>query len=170
MEDRIFDQNYVVREALDDLLGKVATREKMIESARQLAERKKEEKTSVVLKNFEHLMVDFVSFYQPILEKIQTFKTNLQNAMSDSKSLLSSVKGVLEVTKSIEGMSPKVKELETDQDELDRTIKDKVATLEKVKTLFDKVHPYTGGNGSSAREDAEDSGRTKTTKKTSSKN
>src|SRR5437867_13246463 len=141
----------------------------MIESARQLAERKKEEKTSVVLKNFEHLMVDFVSFYQPILEKIQTFKTNLQNAMSDSKSLLSSVKGVLEVTKSIEGMSPKVKELETDQDELDRTIKDKVATLEKVKTLFDKVHPYVGGNGAGAREEIEDSGKTKTVRKTSSK-
>ena len=169
MEDRIFDQNYVVREALDDLLGKVATREKMIESARQLAERKKEEKTSVVLKNFEHLMVDFVSFYQPILEKIQTFKTNLQNAMSDSKSLLSSVKGVLEVTKSIEGMSPKVKELETDQDELDRTIKDKVATLEKVKTLFDKVHPYIGGNGAAAREEIGDSGKTRTVRKTSSK-
>ena len=83
MSARIFDQDYIVREAVDDVLNKVETREKLIESARDLAEKRKEENHGVVIKNFETLMVDFLHFYQPLLERIRKHEGTLQESISD---------------------------------------------------------------------------------------
>ena len=147
MEDRILDQHYVFHEAIDDLTNKVANREKLIESARQLAGKRKEDTSNVIVKNFENLMVDFVKFYQPILQKIRTYRDDLQEGITELKSLLGSVKGILEVAKGIEGMSPKVRELETESDELEKGIKEKLSTIEKIKGLFDKIRRFEGEAG-----------------------
>ncbi len=149
MDDRILDQHYIFHEAIDDLTNKVATREKLIESARQFAGKRKEEGSNVVVKNFENLMVDFVRFYQPILQKIRGYREDLQEGISELKNLLGSVKGILEVTKGIEGVSPKVKELETESDELEKSIKERSVTIDKIKGLFDRVRKFEGEASSS---------------------
>lgn len=154
MDGRIFDQDYIVREAVDDVLNKVETREKLIESARDMAEKRKEDNHVTVIKNFEALMVDFLHFYQPLLEKIKRHEGTLQESISDLKSHLSSTKSMLQVTKTIEGDTPKAEELDREISGLERSIQNKTTTADRIKKLFEKTKRYQSeGSASQTEED-----------------
>jgi predicted RNase H-like nuclease (RuvC/YqgF family) len=142
MDGRIFDQDYIVREAVDDVLSKVETREKLIVSARDMAEKRKEENHSAVIKNFEGLMVDFLHFYQPLFEKIRHHEGTLQDSITELKVHLSSTKAMLQVTKTIEGDTPKTEELNREITGLERSIQNKTTTVERIKKLFEKTKRY----------------------------
>jgi predicted RNase H-like nuclease (RuvC/YqgF family) len=142
MDGRIFDQDYIVREAVDDVLSKVETREKLIESARDLAEKRKEENHVSVIKNFETLMVDFLHFYSPLLEKIRRHESTLQESITELKSNLSSTKSMLQVTKTIEGDTTNAEELDREILGLERSIQSKATTVERIKKLFEKTKRY----------------------------
>ena len=153
MDGRIFDQDYIVREAVDDVLNKVETREKLIESARDLAEKRKEDNHASVIKNFETLMVDFLHFYQPLLEKIRRHEGTLQESITDLKSHLSSTKSMLQVTKTIEGDTHKAEELDHEITGLERTIQSKTTTVERIKKLFEKTKRYQVEGSASENEE-----------------
>lgn len=155
MDGRIFDQDYIVREAVDDVLNKVETREKLIESARDMAEKKKEETHASVVRHFEGLMVDFIRFYQPLFEKIKRHEGTLQESVSDLKSQLSSTKSMLQVTKTIEGDTPKAEELDREIGGLEKNIASKSSTLEKIKKLFEKTKRYQSEKSGSENEEEE---------------
>lgn len=157
MDGRIFDQDYIVREAVDDVLNKVETREKLIESARDLAEKRKEDNHASVIKNFESLMVDFLHFYQPLLEKIRRHEGTLQESISELKSHLSSTKSMLQVTKTIEGDTHKAEELDHEITGLERTIQSKATTVERIKKLFEKTKRYQAEGSASESEEARSS-------------
>ncbi len=153
LDGRIFDQDYIVREAVDDVLNKVETREKLIESARDLAEKKKEDNHVTVIKSFEALMVDFLRFYQPLLEKIKHHEGTLQESISDLKSHLSSTKSMLQVTKTIEGDTPKAEELDREINGLERSIQSKATTVDRIKKLFEKTKRYQSEGSTSQSEE-----------------
>ena len=153
MDGRIFDQDYIVREAVDDVLNKVETREKLIASARDLAEKRKEDNHASVIKNFESLMVDFLHFYQPLLEKIRRHEGTLQESISELKSHLSSTKSMLQVTKTLEGDTHKAEELDHEITGLERSIQSKATTVERIKKLFEKTKRYQAEGAASESEE-----------------
>jgi uncharacterized coiled-coil DUF342 family protein len=155
MEGRIFDQDYIVREAVDDILNKVETREKLIDSARDMSEKRKEENHASVVRHFEGLMVDFIHFYQPLFEKIKRHEGTLQETLSDLKAELSSTKSMLQVTKTIEGDTPKADELDREITGLEKSISSKTTTVEKIKKLFEKTKRYQSEGASVKSEDEE---------------
>jgi uncharacterized coiled-coil DUF342 family protein len=142
LDGRIFDTDYIVREAVDDVLNKVETREKLIESARDMADKRKEENHSSVVRHFEGLMVDFIHFYQPLFEKIKRHESTLQESVSELKAQLSSTKSMLQVTKTIEGDTPKAEELDHEISGLEKSIQTKSSTIDKIKKLFEKTKRY----------------------------
>jgi uncharacterized coiled-coil DUF342 family protein len=142
LDGRIFDTDYIVREAVDDVLNKVETREKLIESARDMADKRKEENHASVVRHFEGLMVDFIHFYQPLFEKIKRHESTLQESVSELKAQLSSTKSMLQVTKTIEGDTPKADELDHEISGLEKSIQTKSSTIDKIKKLFEKTKRY----------------------------
>ncbi len=145
----IFDQDYIVREAVDDVLSKVETREKLIDSARDMADKRKEENHAAVIKNFEGLMVDFLHFYQPLFEKIRRYEGTLQDSITELKAHLSSTKSMLQVTKTIEGDTPKAEELDREISGLERSIQTKSTTVDRIKKLFEKTKRYQADTSNS---------------------
>lgn len=142
MDGRIFDADYIVREAVDDVLNKVETREKLIGSARDMADKRKEENNASVVRHFEGLMVDFIHFYQPLFEKIKRHESTLQESVSELRAQLSSTKSMLQVTKTIEGDTPKAEELDREISGLEKSIQAKSTTIDKIKKLFEKTKRY----------------------------
>jgi uncharacterized coiled-coil DUF342 family protein len=142
LDSRIFDPDYIVREAIDDILGKVETREKLIDSARDLAEKRKDESQVSVVKNFETLMVDFLRFYQPLLDRIRRYEGTLHDSISETKTHLASTKSMLQVTKNIEGTTPKSEELDREVNHLEKNIQGKTTTVDRIKKLLEKIKPY----------------------------
>lgn len=154
MDGRIFDTDYIVREAVDDVLNKVETREKLIDSARDMADKRKEENHASVVRHFEGLMVDFLHFYQPLFEKIKRHEGSLQESVSDLRAQLSSTKSMLQVTKTIEGDTPKAEELDREISGLEKSIQTKSSTIDKIKKLFEKTKRYQSeASASEADED-----------------
>ena len=142
MDEHIFDPDYVVREALDDILSKVETREKLIGSARDLAEKRKVESHVSVVRNFEGLMVDFLHFYQPLIERIRRYEGSLHDSVTELKAHLASTKSMLQVTKGIEGVTSKSEDLDREISHLEKTIQSKTTTIDRIKKLFEKTKPY----------------------------
>jgi len=159
LDGRIFDTDYIVREAVDDVLNKVETREKLIESARDMADKRKEENQGSVVRHFEGLMVDFVHFYQPLFEKIKRHEGTLQESVSELKAQLSSTKSMLQVTKTIEGDTPKAEELDREINGLEKSIQTKSSTIDKIKKLFEKTKRYQSETASASEDDEEKTAR-----------
>ena len=67
MSEKLFDESYNVREVLDDLGERIALREKLIQTARQFEEKKREEKFALAARQFENLMADFLRLYHRFL-------------------------------------------------------------------------------------------------------
>ena len=147
MRETMFDDSYNIREVLDDVIERVTLREKLITTAKQFAEKKREERYTLAIKQFESLMGDFLRLYQPILDRLRSYRDALQKELSSLKSSLATVNGMLEVSKGIEGLQAKVQRLEADGQELDETIKEKGRTADKIDDLFNRIRPHNPGMG-----------------------
>ncbi len=157
MRETVFDESYNVREVLDDVIERVALREKLLGTAKQFAEKKREEKFTLAIRQFEGLMVDFLRLYQPILERLRSYREAMQKEITSLRSSLATVNGMLEVSKGIEGLAPRVQQLEADGQELDGRINEKMKMANKIDDLFNRVRPFqTGGQGQMGRDSLSD--------------
>lgn len=157
MRETVFDESYNVREVLDDVIERVALREKLLGTAKQFAEKRKEERFTLAIRQFESLMVDFLRLYQPILERLRTYREGMQKEIGGLKSSLATVNGMLEVSKGIEGLGPRVQQLEADGQELDARINEKMKMASKIDDLFNRVRPFqTGAAGGMGRDSLSD--------------
>ena len=155
--ETVFDESYNVREVLDDVIERVALREKLLGTAKQFAEKRKEERFTLAIRQFESLMVDFLRLYQPILERLRTYREGMQKEISGLKASLATVNGMLEVSKGIEGLGPRVQQLETDGQDLDSRINEKMKMASKIDDLFNRVRPFqTGAAGGIGRDSLSD--------------
>ena len=50
--ETVFDESYNVREVLDDVIERVALREKLLGTAKQFAEKRKEERFTLAIRQF----------------------------------------------------------------------------------------------------------------------
>lgn len=148
MRETVFDESYNVREVLDDVIERVSLREKLLGTAKQFAEKRKEERFALAIRQFESLMVDFLRLYTPILERLRTYRESIQKEVTGLKSSLATVNGMLEVSKGIEGLGPRVQQLEEDGQELDGRINEKMKMANKIDDLFNRVRPFQGASGS----------------------
>ena len=157
MRETSFDESYNVREVLDDVIERVSLREKLLGTAKQFAEKKREEKFTLAIRQFENLMVDFLRLYQPILDRLRIYREAMQKEITGLRSSLATINGMLEVSKGIEGLAPRVQQLEANGQELDSTINDKMKMANKIDDLFNRVRPFqTGGPGSMGRDSLSD--------------
>src|SRR5690349_5486947 len=157
MRETIFDESYNVREVLDDVIERVALREKLLGTAKQFAEKKREDKFTLAIKQFENLMVDFLRLYQPILDRLRSYREGMQKEITTLRSSLATVNGMLEVSKGIEGLAPRIQQLEANGQELDSTINEKVKMANKIDDLFNRIRPFqAGGPGPMGRDSLSD--------------
>ena len=156
MRETMFDESYNIREVLDDVIERVALREKLIGTAKQFAEKKREERYTLAIRQFEGLMSDFLRLYQPILDRLSSFRTGLQKELTGLKSNLATINGMLEVSKGIEGLGAKVQRLEADGQDLDETIKEKIKLAEKIDDLFNRLKAYSPLTGTGSRDSFSD--------------
>ena len=157
MRETVFDESYNVREVLDDVIERVSLREKLLGTAKQFAEKKREERFNLATRQFESLMVDFLRLYQPILERLRSYREGMQKEITGLRSSLATVNGMLEVSKGIEGLAPRVQQLEADGQELDARINEKMKMANKIDDLFNRVRPFqTGGPGQTGRDSLSD--------------
>ena len=152
MRETMFDESYNIREVLDDVIERVTLREKLITTAKNFAEKKREDRYMLAIKQFEGLMSDFLRLYQPILDRLSTFRQGLQKELGGLKANLATINGMLEVSKGIEGLGAKVQRLEADGQDLDETIKEKTRLAEKIDDLFNRIKAYSGLSSSSSRD------------------
>ncbi len=145
MNERMFDETYNIREVLDDVIERVSLREKLIQTAKQFSEKKKEERYNLAIRQFESLMSDFLRLYQPILDRIRGYREGLNKEISGLRTSLTTVNGMLEVSRGIENLAARVQRLEKDGEELDGTIKEKSKTMEKIDDLLNRVRPFSSG-------------------------
>src|SRR6266550_5230017 len=108
MRETMFDDSYNIREVLDDVIERVTLREKLIQTAKGFAEKKKEERYTLAIKQFENLMVDFLRLYQPILDRLRSYREGMQKEIATLRSSLATINGMLEVSKGIEGLAPRI--------------------------------------------------------------
>ncbi len=141
----MFDDTYNIREVLDDIIERVNLREKLIQTAKQFSEKKREEKFTLAIRQFENLMRDFLRLYQPVVDRVRSYKEALQKELSSLRSASATVNGMLEVSRGIEGLANKARELESNAEELDMSIKEKTKVLEKIDGLLSQVRPYLQG-------------------------
>src|SRR6059036_4381602 len=142
MRETMFDESYNIREVLDDVIERVTLREKLIQTAKGFAEKKKEERYTLAIRQFENLMTDFLRLYQPILDRLRSYREALQKELTSLRSSLATVNGMLEVSKGIEGLAPRVQQLEADGQELDGRINEKMKMANKIDDLFNRVRPF----------------------------
>src|SRR5438046_4249353 len=120
----------------------------------QFGEKKKEDSKTLAIKQLENLMGDFLRLYQPILDRLGSYRQGLQKELSSLKSSLATVTGMLEVSKGIEGLQAKVQRLEADVQDLDETIKEKSKTADKIDDLFNRIRIHNHGVAGSSGRDA----------------
>ena len=78
----------------------------------------------------------------------------MQKEITGLKSSLATVNGMLEVSKGIEGLGPRVQQLESDGQELDSRINEKMKMASKIDDLFNRVRPFQTGAGSAMGRDS----------------
>src|SRR5438309_1632830 len=147
MRETMFDDSYNIREVLDDVIERVTLREKLIQTAKGFAEKKKEERYTLAIRQFENLMTDFLRLYQPILDRLRSYREALQKELSTLKSSLATVNGMLEVSKGIEGLAARLQRLESDGQELDETIKIVTKIAAASATFWRLVSGFPPGGG-----------------------
>jgi len=127
------------------VIERVTLREKLIQTAKGFAEKKKDERYTLAIRQFEGLMTDFLRLYQPILERLRSYRDGLSKELSTLKSSLATVNGMLEVSKGIEGLAARLQRLESDGQDLDETIKEKSKIGEKIDDLFNRIRVFNPG-------------------------
>src|SRR5207245_4858137 len=142
MRETVFDESYNVREVLDDVIERVSLREKLLGTAKQFAEKKREERFTLAIRQFENLMVDFLRLYQPILDRLRIYREAMQKEITGLRSSLATINGMLEVSKGIEGLAPRIQQLEANGQELESTINEKMKIGNKLDDLFTRRLPF----------------------------
>jgi len=152
----MFDEYYNIREVLDDIIDRVTMREKLIQTARQFSEKKRDERFGLAVRQFENLMSDYLKLHQPILDRIKTHREYLTKELSGFRMALNTTSAMLEVSRGIEGMEAKTQRLEKDAAELDALIREKTKTVEKIDDLWNRIKPFQSGLGFGIRQQQSD--------------
>jgi len=137
-----FDENLAIREVLDDIVGMVDRREKLIQSAGQMAEETRDERMAGEIKQLERLMSDFLTLFDPILVKVHAYAEGLKQSISESEAFLRSLVGIIDAGKTVDGTSATIQELEKDADEVQTDLDLANRTLDKIESLFKKTKQY----------------------------
>lgn len=145
MNELKFDENLAIREVLDDIIGMVDRREKLIRSASQHAEKSRDERMAQHVQKLEGLMSDFLTLFEPILSKVRKYGENLRESASDSEKFLKSLVGIIDAGKSVEGTSATLQELEKDASGVQEDLQQSNEALGKIEDLFRRARQY-GGN------------------------
>src|SRR5215831_9382071 len=128
LPDMTFDETYNLREAVDFLTEKLAVREKLIQSAKQFAE-KSGGKFNVTVRRFEDLMTDFLRLYSPLFDKVAGHKESLQKEIVSQRDALTGVLGMIQVARGVDALADRVKELESEAKGIEGTINDKTRAI-----------------------------------------
>ncbi len=142
MNQPSLDDNLAIREVLDDIIGMVDRREKLIQSAGLQAEETGEQRIMEYIKRLEELMVKFLTLFDPVLVKVRAYGESLRNSASESEAFLHSLVGIVDVGKTVDGSSAMVRELEKDVDEVEYQLKVSTETLNKIRGLFKRAEHY----------------------------
>ena len=137
-----FDENLAIREVLDDIVAMVDRRERLIESAGNMAEETRDERMAGEVKQLERLMSDFLTLFDPVLVKVRAYAERLKQSTSESEAFLRSLVGIIEAGKTVDGTSATVQELEKDADEVQTDLDLANQTLDKIENLFRKTRQY----------------------------
>ena len=137
-----FDENLAIREVLDDIVGMVDRRERLIQSAGQMAEETRDERMAGEVKQLEVLMSDFLTLFEPVLVKVRAYAERLKQSTSESEAFLRSLVGIIDAGKTVDGTSATIQELEKDADEVQTDLDLANQTLDKIGDLFRKTRPY----------------------------
>src|SRR5215472_2265013 len=129
-----FDENLAIREVLDDIVGMVDRREKLIQSAGQMAEETRDERMAGEIKQLERLMSDFLTLFDPILVKVHAYAEGLKQSISESEAFLRSLVGIIDAGKTVDGTSATIQELEKDADEVQTDLDLANRTLDKIES------------------------------------
>ena len=151
-----FDENLAIREVLDDIVGMVARREKLIDSADKQARESKDERIAQHVKKLQELMSDFLTLFSPILDKVRSYGEELKESISESEAYLKSLAGIIAAGKAVDGSSATIRELEKDSDRVQGELEQSTDILEKIQDLFAATKEYTinvkvAGSGSEER-------------------
>jgi uncharacterized protein Yka (UPF0111/DUF47 family) len=149
-----FDENLAIREVLDDIVGMVDRREKLISSVDEQAEKTKDERIAQHVKKLEELMSDFLTLFEPILEKVRAYGENLKESISESEGFLKSLVGIIDAGKAIEGTSATLQELEKDADGVQGDLRQSTETLDKIQDLFKRTKAYLPNSSGSRSENS----------------
>jgi hypothetical protein len=149
-----FDENLAIREVLDDIIGMVDRREKLIQSVNQQAEEKDDERMKEHVTKLEELMSDFLTLFEPILAKVRTYADTLKDSISDSEAFLKSLVGIIDAGKTIEGTSATLQELEKDADEVEAGLRESTETIDKIEDLFKRTKQYQGSSPPAHKEES----------------
>src|SRR5437879_12863483 len=102
-------------------------------------------------------MSDLLHRYQPIRDRLRSYREAMQKEITSLRSALATVNRMLEVSKGIEGLAPRVQQLEADGQELDGRINEKMKMANKIDDLLNRVRPFqTGGQGQMGRDSLSD--------------
>ena len=154
MNKLTFDENLAIREVLDDIIGMVDRREKLIESVSQQAEESEDGRMKEHVTKLEELMSDFLSLFEPILAKVRTYGDALKDSITDSEAFLKSLVGIIDAGKTIEGTSATLQELERDADEVQAELRESTETLDKIEDLIKRTKQYQRGSPSAHKDES----------------
>jgi hypothetical protein len=143
MNELRFDENLAIKEVLDDIIGMVDRRERLIKSASQEAERSRDERMLQHVKQLEGLMSDFLALFDPIFVKIRKYGEGLRDSIADSEHFLRSLVGIIDAGKSVEGTSATLKELEKDAEGVQEELELSSDALSKVEDLLRRTKAYS---------------------------
>ena len=153
MGDMTFDETYNLREAVDFLTEKLAVREKLIQSAKQFAEKSGGSKFNVTVRRFEDLMTDFLRLYSPLFDKVAGHKETLQKDIVSQKDALTGVLGMIQVARGVEALADRVKELESEAKGIEGAIGEKTRAIERIDDLLGKAKRQIGEPTRPSREE-----------------
>ena len=152
MNELRFDENLAIREVLEDIIGMVDRREKLIRSANQQAEKSRDERMAQHVQKLEGLMSDFLTLFEPVLSKVRKYGESLRDSISESEGFLKSLVGIIDAGKTVEGSSATLQELEKEADGVQDDLQLSSEALGKIENLFKRTKQY----GSNPRESKQD--------------
>ncbi len=152
MNELRFDENLAIREVLEDIIGMVDRRERLIRSVSQQAEKSKDGRMAENVQKLEGLMSDFLTLFEPILSKVRKYGEGLRESISESERFLKSLVGIIEAGKTVEGSSATLQELEKDAEGVQDDLQLSSEALGKIQDLFKRTKQY-GPNAREAKPD-----------------
>lgn len=149
-----FDENLAIREVLDDIVGMVDRREKLIDSVSDQAEESSDPRMKEHVAKLEGLMADFLALFEPVLSKVRAYGESLKDSISESEAFLKSLVGIIDAGKTIDGTSATVQELEKDADEVQSELHETTEIVDKIEDLFKRTKQYQRGSVVVHKEDS----------------